>query len=124
LTWRRSFGQIIRKQENHHLPSPMKNKLFGFMRTNRKGLALISVLGVVTLATILILALFSVSDAEFKAARNYSDGTMARQLADSAVNMVIGQIQAGATGSGASGSSGVGGSLEMRKEARAAAAMS
>jgi len=83
----------------------MKNKLFGFMRTNRKGLALISVLGVVTLATILILALFSVSDAEFKAARNYSDGTMARQLADSAVNMVIGQIQAGATGSGVSGAS-------------------
>ena len=56
----------------------MKKQLFGFLRTNSKGLALISVLGVVTLATILILALFSVSDAEFKAAKNYSDGATAR----------------------------------------------
>lgn len=78
----------------------MKKKLFGFFRTNREGLALISVLGVVTLATILILALFSVSDAEFKSARNYADGAMARQLADNTVNLVISQIQAAATGVG------------------------
>lgn len=83
----------------------MKKRILGFLRTNRQGLALISVLGVVTLATILILALFSVSDAEFKAARNYADGTTARQLADTAVNMVISQIQAGATGAGVSGTS-------------------
>ncbi len=78
----------------------MKQKLFGYFRTNRKGLALISVLGVVTLATILILALFSVSDSEFKAAKYYADGAVARQLADNAVNLVISQIQAGATGEG------------------------
>lgn len=85
----------------------MKKQLFGFLKTNRKGLALISVLGVVTLATILILALFSVSDAEFKAAKNYSDGATARHLADSAVNLVISQIQAGATGAGVAGSQAV-----------------
>ena len=83
----------------------MKNRLFGYLRTNRKGLALISVLGVVTLATILIMALFSVSDAELKAAKNYADGVTARQLADSAVNIVISQIQAGATGAGIDGTS-------------------
>ncbi len=87
----------------------MKKQLFGFLRTNSKGLALISVLGVVTLATILILALFSVSDAEFKAAKNYSDGATARHLADSAVNLVISQIQAGATGSGLPGAQSVAG---------------
>ncbi|MDB6118168.1 MAG: Verru Chthon cassette protein [Verrucomicrobiaceae bacterium] len=84
----------------------MKKKLFGFLRSDQRGLALISVLGVVTLATILILALFSVSDSEFKASQIYRDGENARHLADSAVNMVIGQIQAAATGAGlpASGS--------------------
>ncbi len=82
----------------------MKKKLFGFLRSDRRGLALISVLGVVTLATILILALFSVSDSEFKASQIYRDGENARHLADSAVNIVIGQIQAAATGAGTSSS--------------------
>ena len=78
----------------------MKQKLFGFLKTNRQGIALISVLGVVTLATILILALFSVSDAEFKASKVYADGNQARQLADMAVNLVTSQIQSAATGEG------------------------
>ena len=79
----------------------MKQKLFGFLRSDRRGLALITVLGVVTLATILILALFSVSDAEFKASQVYRDGADAKHLAESAVNIVIGQIQSAATGVGA-----------------------
>lgn len=79
----------------------MKQKLFGFLKTNRQGIALISVLGVVTLATILILALFSVSDAEFKASKVYADGNQARQLADMAVSLVTSQIQSAATGAGA-----------------------
>lgn len=82
----------------------MKQKLFGFLKTNRQGIALISVLGVVTLATILILALFSVSDAEFKASKVYADGNQARQLADMAVNLVTSQIQSAATGAGAGSS--------------------
>lgn len=76
----------------------MKQKLFGFVRSDRRGLALITVLGVVTLATVLILALFSVSDSEFKASQVYRDGANARHLADSAVNIVIGQIQSAAIG--------------------------
>ncbi len=78
----------------------MKQKLFGFLRSDRRGLALISVLGVVSLAMILILALFSVSDAEFKGSNVYADGSTAKHLADNAVNIVIGQIQAAATGTG------------------------
>lgn len=81
----------------------MKQKLFGFLKTNRQGIALISVLGVVTLATILILALFSVSDAEFKASKVYADGNQARQLADMAVSLVTSQIQSAATGVGVGG---------------------
>jgi uncharacterized protein (TIGR02600 family) len=78
----------------------MKQKLFRFVRINRQGLALITVLGVVTLATVVILALFTVSDAEFKSSRAYSEGNSARQLADMAVNIVTGQVQAGAEGRG------------------------
>jgi uncharacterized protein (TIGR02600 family) len=78
----------------------MKKKLLGILRNNRQGLALITVLGVVTLATILILALFTVSDAEFKSSRSYADGALARQLADNAVHLVMGQVQAAAVGEG------------------------
>ena len=81
----------------------MKRKLFGFLRSDRRGLALISVLGVVTLTMILILALFSVSDSEFKASRVYEDGSTAHHLADNAINIVMGQIQAAATGAGTPG---------------------
>lgn len=76
----------------------MKKKLFGLLRTDRRGLALISVLGVVTLATILIMALFSISDAEYRAAKVYAEGNSARHLADSAINIVQAQIQTAATG--------------------------
>lgn len=76
----------------------MKKKLFGLLRTDRRGLALISVLGVVTLATILIMALFSVSDAEYKASKVYAEGNSARHLADSAIAIVQAQIQTAATG--------------------------
>ena len=81
----------------------MKQKLFGFLRKDRRGLALISVLGVVTLATILIVALFSISDAEYKSSQVYSAGTTARRLADNAIAIVIGQIQSAATGTGVPG---------------------
>jgi len=77
----------------------MKKKLFGFMKTDRRGLALISVLGVVTLATILVLALFTVSDAEKRSAESYAEGNAARHLANSAIDIVKNQIQAAATGS-------------------------
>ena len=76
----------------------MKKKLFGFMKTDKRGLALISVLGVVTLATILVMALFTVADAEKRAAETYAEGNAARHLANSAIDIVKNQIQAAATG--------------------------
>ncbi|MBL9114814.1 MAG: Verru_Chthon cassette protein A [Verrucomicrobiaceae bacterium] len=77
----------------------MKEKIIGLFRKNdRRGLALVSVLSLVTLATILVMALFTVSEAEYKASTLYADGNAARHLADSAVNIVINQIQSAATG--------------------------
>ena len=81
----------------------MKKKLFGFMKTDKRGLALISVLGVVTLATILVMALFTVADAEKRAAETYAEGNAARHLANSAIDIVKNQIQAAATGATVNG---------------------
>ncbi|MEQ1824126.1 MAG: Verru_Chthon cassette protein A, partial [Fimbriimonadaceae bacterium] len=81
----------------------MKQKLLGLVRRDNRGLALISVLGLVTLATILILSLFSVGQTEHKSARIYAAGASAKQFADNAVNIVIGQVQAAAEGTGATG---------------------
>ncbi len=82
----------------------MKQKLLGLVRTDNRGLALISVLGLVTLATILILSLFSIGQSEHKSARVYAAGAAAKQYADNAVNIVIGQVQAAAEGKGITGS--------------------
>ncbi|MBX7211639.1 MAG: Verru_Chthon cassette protein A [Verrucomicrobiaceae bacterium] len=70
----------------------MNRKLLKLIHT-RRGLALISVLAMVTLATVIVLALFSVSDSEFKASKVYAGGNAARQFADTAVNVTIGQIR-------------------------------
>ncbi|RBP41248.1 uncharacterized protein (TIGR02600 family) [Roseimicrobium gellanilyticum] len=59
----------------------------------RKGLALVTVVSVLMLATILLLALFSTTQTELESTVAYSDGVMARTHADSAVNIVINQIQ-------------------------------
>lgn len=81
----------MRKRENQSLPI-MNRKLLNLIHT-RRGLALISVLAMVTLATVIVLALFSVSDTEFKASKIYAGGNSARQFGDTAVNVVIGQIR-------------------------------
>lgn len=60
-----------------------------------QGLALIIVLSMLALATIVILAFLSVADTEYKATTTYSSSQNARRLADTAVNMVVGQIRAG-----------------------------
>ena len=70
----------------------MNRKLLNLIHT-RRGLALISVLAMVTLATVIVLALFSVSDSEFKASKIYAGGSAARQFGDTAVNVVIGQLR-------------------------------
>ena len=60
-----------------------------------KGLALIIVLSMLALATIVILAFLSVADTEHKGTMTYSASQTARRYADTAVNVVIGQIRAG-----------------------------
>ncbi len=60
---------------------------------SKRGIALISVLTVVTLATILVLTFFTLARNELVASVNYSDGLHAKALSETAVNMVIGQIR-------------------------------
>lgn len=60
-----------------------------------KGLALIIVLSMLALSTIVILAFLSVADTEHKGTMTYSSSQTARRLADTAVNVVVAQIQAG-----------------------------
>ncbi len=61
-----------------------------------RGLALIIVLSMIALATIVMLAFLSVADTEHKGTMTYSSAQSARRLADTAVNIVVGQIRAGA----------------------------
>ena len=63
--------------------------------TRRRGIALVVTVSVLALATILLLAMFSVTESEFKSTQSYAAGQSARNLGDSAVNIVISQIQAG-----------------------------
>jgi len=60
---------------------------------SKRGIALISVLTVVTLATILVLTFFTLARNELVASVNYSDGLHAKALSETAINMVIGQIR-------------------------------
>ncbi len=59
------------------------------------GLALITVLSMLALATIVVLAFFSISESEYKASATSTAGQKAKQLADTAVNIVISQIRSG-----------------------------
>jgi uncharacterized protein (TIGR02600 family) len=68
---------------------------------NRRGIALITVVAVLGLATVLLLALFSTTENEYKSTLGYSAGQTARELADSSVNIVMGQIQKGSIQSAA-----------------------
>src|ERR1700709_304029 len=60
------------------------------------GVALIIVLGFLVIISALAVAFFSSVNTELKASRNFAAGMTTRQLADSAVQIVMGQI-AGAT---------------------------
>ncbi|HSJ01051.1 MAG TPA: Verru_Chthon cassette protein A [Verrucomicrobium sp.] len=71
---------------------------FSLTQAGRKGLALVIVLPLVALVTILVVAFLSSVSTEFQSAKNQGYSADARILADSAVNIVISQIQ-DATGS-------------------------
>lgn len=64
---------------------------------NKKGIALITVLAMMSLMTILILTFFSLAQNEYISSTSYSRGLHAQQLAETAVNLVVGQLRAGTT---------------------------
>ena len=60
---------------------------------NSSGMALVIVLGMLVLVLILVIAFFSSVSVDLQSAKRYSSGTAAKTLADSAVSLVISQIQ-------------------------------
>ncbi|MFK5921178.1 MAG: Verru_Chthon cassette protein A [Verrucomicrobiota bacterium] len=68
-------------------------------RQKKKGVALLTVLTVMSLATILVLTFFTMAQSELESATSYSQGMEAKHLSETAVNMVIGQIRSATTGS-------------------------
>ena len=67
------------------------------LRTNRKGVALVTVLTVMSLTTILVLTFFTLASSEHRASKTYSYGLQSQQVAEQAVNMVIAQIREATT---------------------------
>jgi uncharacterized protein (TIGR02600 family) len=61
-------------------------------KRRQKAIALVIVLAMVSMMTIFMLAIFSVSRTEQMSSGKYADGQAARELADSAVNIVMAQI--------------------------------
>lgn len=59
----------------------------------RRGVALVVVLGMLVLVLVLVVAFLSSVSTELQSAKKYSGGADARALADSAVSLVISQIQ-------------------------------
>lgn len=66
----------------------------------RRGFALVIVLGFLVLLTVLVVAFFSSVTTDYASTRQYSSGAATKQLADSAVQVLIGQIKAATTGGG------------------------
>jgi len=61
-------------------------------RRRQRAIALVIVLAMVSMMTIFMLAIFSVSRTEHSSSVKYADGQIARELADTAVNVVMSQI--------------------------------
>lgn len=70
-------------------------KTFKTLLSDRRGLALITVVGTLALATILLMAIFSVTQVEYKATQSFAAAQSAKQLADAATAIVQAQIQNG-----------------------------
>lgn len=76
---------------------PEKFKPGKFLKKDRKGVALVTVLTVMALTTILVMTFFSLATSEHRASNTYSHGLQAQQVAEQAVNMVIAQIREATT---------------------------
>lgn len=64
-----------------------------YSSARRKGVALVIVLGMLVLVAVLIVAFLSSASLELRSANSYASESDARALADSAVNIVLSQIQ-------------------------------
>jgi hypothetical protein len=73
------------------------------MNKNRRGVALIVVLGALMLLSMLVLAFLSGVSTELKSSKLYADGAETRFLAQSSVNLVLAQIKTATAGVTASG---------------------
>lgn len=63
--------------------------------TRRRGMALIIVIGALALATMLLLAMFSLTESEYRSTQSYVAGLSAKQYSDTATAIVQAQIQNG-----------------------------
>jgi uncharacterized protein (TIGR02600 family) len=85
------------------MKTKMKTKGLGAKRPNlpkgqkKKGVALLTVLTVMSLATILVLTFFTLAQSELESSTSYSQGMEAKHLSETAVNMVIGQLRKATT---------------------------
>jgi len=76
-----------------HLPSRLDFQRLRQRFEDRRAVALLTVLTVMSLSTILVLTFFSLATSEHQASTTYSQGLAAHHVADQAVNMVIAQIR-------------------------------
>src|SRR5690349_21089658 len=64
-----------------------------FQASRKRGIALIVVVGALALTTVLLIAMFSVTESEYRATQSYVAAHSAKQYADMAVSIVEAQIQ-------------------------------
>ncbi|MFT5468977.1 MAG: hypothetical protein ACI8UO_004090 [Verrucomicrobiales bacterium] len=83
----------------------MKKTIHGKSKSDSKdqnqGIALITVLSILSLAAVLIMAFFSLTRNELASSSKYSEGLQAQQLSQTAVNMVMHQIRSATDMTGA-----------------------
>ena len=79
------------------MTAPFFKVSFGGDRRSKGGAALILVLGMLVLLSGLVLSFLLTVRTEYGSAKSYEGGTNARLLADSALNLVIGQIREAST---------------------------
>ena len=82
--------------KTHSKPSPGKPQSGNPQR--RRGVALLTVLTIISLATILILTFFQLAQNEMLSSESYNNGLEAQQIAEEAVNIVVRQIRMATAG--------------------------
>lgn len=78
----------------------MKPNFQSLRKPERRGIALLTVLALLTLTAVLILAFFSISQTELRSTAAYAGGAEAQELSKTAVDLVMHQIRAATQDSG------------------------